>query len=37
MLIHRYDKPDGSLGEGWAKRVQPSSDWHEYVIPFRTT
>lgn len=37
MVIHRYDKPDGSLGEGWATRIQPSSDWHEYIIPFRTT
>lgn len=37
MVIHRYATADGKVGEGWATRIQPTAEWHEYVIPFKAT
>lgn len=37
MVIHRYTAANGGVGEGWATRIQPTAEWHEYIIPFRAT
>ena len=36
-IIHRYDKPDGSLGEGTYRRLELSNEWHEYYVPMTAT
>ena len=32
-IIHRYTKPDGSVGEGTYRRLELSNEWHEYYVP----
>ena len=36
-IIHRYDKPDGSIGEGTYRRLELTPDWHEYYVPVIAT
>ena len=36
-IIHRYTKPDGTLGEGTYRRLELSGEWHEYYVPIVTT
>ena len=36
-IIHRYNKPDGSVGEGTYRRLELSNEWHEYYVPMVAT
>lgn len=36
-IIHRYTKPDGGVGEGTYRRLDLTSDWHEYYVPMMAT
>ena len=36
-IIHRFTKPDGSLGEGTFRRLALSNEWHEYYVPMVAT
>ena len=36
-IIHRYDKPDGGIGEGSYRRIELSNEWHEYYVPIVAT